>query len=404
MAETSTGNSELPDRGLTVLFLQPHLTSTGGGTKFVLESARAIKAFGMNAVIVAQSGREEIYGPYEKDLEFMFIGGPLPKNVTHWVELPSLIRRCEAAVRKSRPDILFVHVFPANWWGYLIRKRFPRIPCVWYCHDPNSFINDLEVIRGLDTPMRYLALAGNPVARLTDHWLTRRADYILANSRFTASRIKQIYGRDSIVVYPGVDTTRFKPVPSHKKHIFSAGQWTYWKRLDLLIDALHILKRESATGSTKLRIAGEGREIDALTDRTRRLGLEDDVQFLGHLSEEELAQEYASALLVVYPSPNEPFGLVPLEAMASGTPALVSSSGGTAETVIHGVTGAHFKEPTPLSLARELRSLLDDRGRLISMGGKARDRVYRKFSWVATARILSESLNEIAHAWDAQVS
>ena len=336
---------------LKVLYFHPHFTVRGGGTRFVLEIARALKGRGFQPFVLAQQGDEEIIGPYRADLKFVFLSGPLPKNVEHWAEFPLLIKRCEDAVRQVEPDILFLNVFPANWWGLIVKRRFPEIPCVWYCHDANYFIHDWETIRGLSFPLRWLALGANPIARVLDRRLARLAELLIANSNYTADRINTLYGLGAEVIYPGVDVSQFTPNKSRGRHIFTAGHWRRSKRLDVLIDAILILKEENAFGDLKLRVAGEGAELGRLKKMIQSMGLGDDIVFLGAIPERSLIREYGAARLVVYPPVNEPFGLVPVEAMACGTPVVVSSSGGTAETVVPGVTGSHFRGHSSSDLA-----------------------------------------------------
>lgn len=361
-----------------VLFIHPHFTYPGGAGKFVLETADRLAQRGLDVGILTLAADNAIVSDY-KHVKFHCIGGPLPNTFSHWLGFTSLARRIEQAISQLKPDILFPQVFPANYWGLIYKRRHKDIPCIWYCQEPSAFIHNLDLILGLKGTIKYAALISNPFFQWLDRKLAGYADRIVVNSHYTAEQVQKIYHRQAIVVYPGVDPNKYKPVKQKEEFIFTIGRLTKFKKIDLIIKALASLKEKGKEPC--LIVGGDGEEKTNLTNLTHKLGLSQQVQFVGRLSDEEVYAYLAKAKFVVFPTTNEPFGLVPLEAMASGTPAIVSNSGGPKETVIEGETGLTFEADNHADLANKILTLWDNADLTRQMALAARKHVVKNFSW-----------------------
>lgn len=205
-----------------------------------------------------------------------------------------------------------------------------------YAHTPARYIWAPEHDhRGQARAVKIAAAAFKPLDRLR----AQEATSIAANSSFTAARIKAAWGRDARVIYPPVDTEgiraeadwfsrldsdeleRVESLPT--EYLLGASRFVTYKRLDLVI-------RMAAVSKLPVVIAGAGPEEAAL----RRLADELDVQALFIISPSDcmLRALYQSALAYVFPA-IEDFGIMPVEAMATGTPAIVASVGGSRESV-----------------------------------------------------------------------
>ncbi|MFQ5830371.1 MAG: glycosyltransferase [Candidatus Methylomirabilia bacterium] len=217
------------------------------------------------------------------------------------------------------------------------------------------------------TPMRYVwdryqdyfgARAGwavralmPPVAAALRQWdrtTSRRVHSFIAISRFVAERIAQYYGRESEVIYPPVDVRRFHLSSETEDYYLVVSALTPYKRVDLAIEAANRLK-------VHLVVVGSGPEaarLRALAGPT--------VELLGWRPDEEVAELLARCRAVVFPSV-EDFGIVPLEAMASGKPVVALGLGGVRETVVpldsgqEPPTGIFFPEQTVDSLIEAIR-------------------------------------------------
>ena len=223
---------------------------------------------------------------------------------------------------------------------------------VCYCHSPMRYV--------WDEHYRYAAEAGRARGlglSLTAHYLrawdvasAMRVDKFVANSRFVAQRIRRYYGRPATVVHPPVDLGRFSPAPLATRDGFYllAGALVGYKRADLAIDAVR------GTGR-RLLVAGEGPCLDRL-----RRGAPPEVRFLGRVTDEDLTRLYARCDALLFPG-QEDFGIVPLEAMASGRPVIALGRGGVLDTVRDGVNGLLFDEPTPDALRAAMDRFEADR-------------------------------------------
>lgn len=182
--------------------------------------------------------------------------------------------------------------------------------------------------------------------RLWDLAAASRVDIFLANSKYTAARIKKFYGRNSIVVYPPVNVEFFKFNPKIKREDFYlyVARLIPYKRADLAIEACNKLGR-------KLKIVSTGPELKNLQ---KIAGPK--IEFLGRIPDEELKKLYQTARALIFPI-EEDFGIVPVEAASCGCPTIALDHGGTAETVIDGKTGIHFSKQDVGSVIRAIKNL-----------------------------------------------
>ena len=166
-----------------------------------------------------------------------------------------------------------------------------------------------------------------------------RVDHFVANSRNVLQRVRKYYRRDAAVIHPPVDTDRFAPAPTVATDGFYlyAGQLIGYKQVALAIEAFNRLRKP-------LVIVGDGNQRAELV---RLAG--PTIHFRGRVSDDALRDAYVNCRALVFPG-EEDFGIVPLEAMATGRPVLAFGRGGVVETVIPGQTGLLFSQQTPEAL------------------------------------------------------
>ena len=368
-----------------ILFLESNLSYYAGGPPFIFKTADRLGQMGLDVAVLAQNINKSFIEAYPR-VNCFSIGGYLPNTVGHWLLAPFLFRRVGKAISGLKADVLFPQAAPASHWAFLYKSRHKQIPCIWYCHEPTSFIHNLDSIMGLKGVVKYGALLLNPALQMMDRWLARYADHILANSQFTAERVKKIYGREAEVVYPAfIELDKFKTNAKKEDFLFTVGRLRRIKRMDLILKALAILHNKGK--SVNLVMAGDGEEKDNLVRLSRALNLEPQVRFAGALPDEEVRQYMSRARAVVFPSVNEPFGQVPVEAMACGTPVIASDSGGPRETVLEGKTGYHFKTNDAASLAEKI-DLVMGNNLMPEMATAARKHVEQNFTLEITCQKL----------------
>jgi len=182
--------------------------------------------------------------------------------------------------------------------------------------------------------------------RMWDREASYRVDEFWAISDFISQRIKKYYGRDSKLVYPPVDVSKFYLQPTTynlQSYFLMAGRLVAYKRFDLGVKAFNKL-------GFPLKIVGTGPELKKLKKIAK-----DNIDFLGLVSDDRLADLYSKAQAIVFPQ-EEDFGIVPLEAMASGRPVIAFRSGGATETILKNKTGIFFDEQTIDSLAYAVKN------------------------------------------------
>ena len=189
-----------------------------------------------------------------------------------------------------------------------------------------------------------------------DQRTSSRVHHFLANSRHVARRIERHYRRQSTVIHPPVESTRFAPASSVEDYYLVVSALVPYKRVDLAVLACSRLGR-------RLKVVGTGPELKALRDLAGPT-----VEFLGWQPDAALPELYARARALIFPG-EEDFGITPLESMASGRPVLALARGGALETVVapgdgqgRPATGLFFAEQSAPALAAALEGLEDGLG------------------------------------------
>jgi glycosyltransferase involved in cell wall biosynthesis len=178
-------------------------------------------------------------------------------------------------------------------------------------------------------------------------WDVRTANnphHFIAISEHVRQRIRDIYHRTSDVIYPPVNTSLFRPSKKDDGYFLIVSALVPYKRVDLAIDAFNRL-------GERLLIVGDGPDTFRLKAMSRS-----NIEFLGWQPDEKLKEYYAGCKALVFPG-EEDFGIVPVEAMASGKPVIAYAKGGALETVVQSTnlkTGILFKDQTSESLAEAL--------------------------------------------------
>jgi glycosyltransferase involved in cell wall biosynthesis len=210
---------------------------------------------------------------------------------------------------------------------------------VCYCHNP---------FRYAWTEREATLRARHPLARpalrlLLNRWrqwdyiAAQRVDRYVANSRLTAARVRRYFGREATVLYPPVETGRFRLAPVGEHYMVLAELMAH-KRIDVAVRAFNALGRP-------LVVVGDGPELR----RLRRIA-GPTVSFTGRVSDEQVAGLLARAQALVVTATEE-FGIAAVEALAAGRPVIALGEGGVRESVTEGVTGAFFERCEPDALA-----------------------------------------------------
>lgn len=208
-----------------------------------------------------------------------------------------------------------------------------------YCHTPMRY--------GWDDCQYYVQEFGFPrwlkkvvpflmnYIRVWDFEGTAGVDYFIANSSFVASRIKKYYGRESVVINPPVEVNNFfiSPADQLSDYYLLVGRMMRYKKMDLVIEAFNEMNKP-------LKIVGRGMEYRNLKKKAGPT-----IEFLGRVDDIELAKIYSQAKGFIFPQ-EEDFGIVAIEALASGRPVIALSAGDIKERIRDGVNGVLFEKQT----------------------------------------------------------
>jgi len=206
---------------------------------------------------------------------------------------------------------------------------------VCYCHSPMRYIwNMFHEYRERSGPVTRLVMP--MLAHYIRNWdsvSANRVDHFVANSDTVAARLHRYYRRASTVIHPPVDVDAFEVLPTGlvEDYCLMVGELVGYKRPELAIEAFNRTGR-------RLVVIGGGEKLAEL----RRIA-KPNVQVLGPQPFSVLRQHYSRCRALIFPG-EEDFGIVPVEAMASGRPVIAFRRGGATETVVDGVSGVFFDE------------------------------------------------------------
>ncbi|MCG8496286.1 MAG: glycosyltransferase [Enterobacterales bacterium] len=217
---------------------------------------------------------------------------------------------------------------------------------ICYCHSPMRYVWDMyhEYRNSAGLLIRTLFPFIAHKLRMWDRLSADRVDHFVANSSFVASRIRKFYRRESQVIFPPVNVSEFSAECARDEFYLSLGQLVPYKRADLTVEAFNRLE-------LPLVVVGEGELYEALKSKAGP-----NVTVMGRQPFEVIRDLLQRCKGLIFPGV-EDFGIVPVEAMASGAPVIAYARGGALETVIDGKTGIHFHEQTVEGLVDAVEKL-----------------------------------------------
>jgi glycosyltransferase involved in cell wall biosynthesis len=326
--------------------------------------------------------------PSEADIDgIRVVRIPYPMKIAN----TNITPRLPALLAAEEFDLIHTHI-PTPW------SADASAMVAWRKHKPLivTYHNDLTGTGAA----RYLAGAYNRTFLKKVLQLANRI--IVTQPNYTCySRVLQPYDYKIEVVPNGVDTERFKPSENggDANTIFflsALDQYHEYKGLHVLLDAMPLVKKE--VPDVKLMVGGSGNLLGAYKDRAWKLQLNGSVYFLGGVPEDRLPEYYASASCFVLPSfssAQEGFGMVLLEAMASGTPVVCTPIAGVAADVSEYDAGLVVPPESPRELADALIYLLANEADAKAKGRNGRNLVEAKYTWALVADRVDELYREV---------
>ncbi|MDE2026170.1 MAG: glycosyltransferase family 4 protein [Patescibacteria group bacterium] len=290
-------------------------------------------------------------------------------------ELYRLARHHEKIAQKINTggyDVAFVQASQFLETPFIL--RFLAIPSSFYCHDPHYRMVYESILypKNLDILHDLYERTNRFVRKQLDKQNFAAATQVIANSKFAQKQIEKSYGRESVVGYLGVDDKLFSPNPAVKKDI----------------DVLYIGSKEPLDGYKFLANA-----VKLMPPKLTVKALFSEDTWIANPT--EMSNLYRRAKLVVCTAYDEPFGLVPLESMASGVPVIAVNEGGYPETVADRKTGFLIPRNTEI-LAEKITWLLAHPAQLHDLGIQGRKVIVQSWTWKASLANLEKLLQDCA--------
>jgi len=311
-----------------------------------------------------------------------------PNNFIDWImqmNFNMLAKANEIISKEGAFDVIHAHDWLVAYAAKSLKNSYD-IPIVSTIHATESGRNS-----GIhDETQRYI--------NDTEWMLTYESTEVIVNSNYMKREIQSLFGLpfEKINVVPnGININMFNGIEKdyefrrqyaadNEKIILFIGRLVYEKGVQNLIAAMP--KILEGYHDAKLVIAGKGGMYDELKAQVDAMGISSKVYFTGYMDAKQVCKMYKCADVSVFPSTYEPFGIVALEAMLSGTPVVVSDTGGLNEIIEHGVDGMKSYAGNPNSLADSILALLYDPQLSDNVVKKAKAKVKNEYNWAKIAQ------------------
>ena len=375
----------------------------GGLARHVWKLSEALVGQGVEVHVLTRGVRDHVADEQRAGVHIHRVAeSEMPRDLdafVAWVE--GMNSHMHAAGRQLAKRLRFDVVHGHDWLvagaagGLAERLRRPYLTTIhateygrhqgWVDKHPQSYIHGIET------------------------WMARRAEHVITCSHYMRDHVADVYEIDEsrISVIPnGIDPADLQPVADlgelrarfaapGERLVLLVGRLVYEKGFQLALDALPQVIRRA--GKVRFLVAGSGTHEEELKQQARRLGLMRHGTFMGWIGDDMLHSLYRIADLCVVPSIYEPFGIVALEAMASGCPCIVADTGGLREVVPNADVGLRFGSRDPRALGRMMQRVLDDAALRERLVAEASAHV-RRFDWNDIAERTAQRYAELAEA------
>lgn len=384
-----------------VALVHPRLDHRGGAENVVLWMAQGLRARGYDVVVATECFSPERWGAGDwTGVPILELGrGRFDGLRRPAARARGIGRRLGRAFRGC--DVIVAHNAPSHVWA-TVAARGSRTRVVWFCEEPHARFHWRHTLPNLvaaaeqcdrypwsEEPFeRFLAKvrrrerkSRNIVDRALDLEAARCADLVLANSAFTAKNAERAFARSVTPCVLGHPEP--PPVQPERRDPYAA--WVTApivpKNAHGFLEAVRIAVHDLGAHDLIVRTVGlAGAGFEPLVASKR---IQEAVQLEPWRTEEELNALVAGSRFLIYPPIDEPFGLIPLHAMAMGRAVLASNLGGPSATVLDGVTGLHMDPLDPHDMARRLCELWRDPRRCDALGAAGRARYRAQFTFDA---------------------
>ncbi len=389
---------------------------TGGQVVYVLELADRFSRLGKRVDLITRQFEDQ--PEYDKVNDnyrvwrIPFGGKDFIRKEDMHDHVGQFVTNTLAAIRRKgkKYDVVYSHYWDAGWAGQKIAEELgishvhtPHSLGWWKQHSMGSDMDEKE----METKYRFKERIRK------EFFVYQMCSHVIATTIPQVELLTQQYDmlpRNCTMVPPGIDENRFFPVPSREiqkirlQHdmepfdILTLGRMAHNKGYDLLIKALPTVFELKPEARLVAAIGGDGsaqdkKGVKKLKDLAKKLGIEDRIVWKSYIADEDLANIYRAASVFAMPSRYEPFGMVAIEAMACGTPSVVTVHGGLKDLIDFGNQAlfADPHRPTEFGAMLAMPLLYQDIRNELSVDGAKFAR--RNFGWTGIAKKIVEIFN-----------
>lgn len=298
------------------IVLHDYLMHKGGGERLVLMLARALKA-----PFITAYKEKGAFNPEDFSVKADILGKPISYPGFRYFGI-----RWRFFFKTKNLKNYDNIIFSANCLMAIhnCRKDAKKI---FYCHTPIRNAYDLYPFYMKRMPWwkAFAYFVFVRLIRFVYEFNLKKVDIIVANSKHIQTRIKKYLKRDSIVIYPPIDTNKFQ-------WISQGDYYLSFARIDIVKRVVELAEAFKEMPDKKLIIASTGTEVEKLKEVIKNAP---NIEYVGRVEDEKLAELVGNCLATLYIPKDEDFGMSPLEGMAAGKPCLGVSEGGLLETISH---------------------------------------------------------------------
>ena len=362
----------------------------GGIARVVHDLSRTLLKDGHDVTVVTYKDGDAPYFEEDKGVKVYRVDNYIinPNNFIDWVmqmNFNMIAKANEIIQAEGNFDVIHAHDWLVAYAAKTLKNSY-NTPIVSTIHATEAGRNS-----GIhDETQRYI--------NDTEWMLTYESTEVIVNSNYMKRELQSLFGLpfEKINVVPnGININMFSGVErdydfrrqyalDNEKIILFMGRLVYEKGVQHLISAMP--KILSGYHDAKLVIAGKGGMTDELKAQVNSMGISNKVYFTGYMDSKQVCKMYKCADVSVFPSTYEPFGIVALEAMLSGTPVVVSDIGGLNEIVTHGENGMKSYAGNPNSIADSILALLYNPQLSQEVVKKAKNMVKNEYNWAKIAQ------------------
>jgi glycosyltransferase involved in cell wall biosynthesis len=391
-----TSRSDVPKESIEMKIAVYHNLMFGGAQRALQEYIVYLSKD--NTVDVYQINHEtskdcEIFSSINKNMNYAFkpflgkyFSNPYlytPAIIFDIFRMIPLAKKIAKVINKGNYDWVFIH--HDRWIQNPLVTKYIRLPKIVYCQEP--FRAFYEPVFDIDKKIPAKLLVGHYVLKIFHLILERvskiginNAEIVFTNSCYSREYIYKVYKKWSFVSYLGVDINKYKKINIKKENIvLSIGLINWKKKHDLVIQSIAAINNEMRPKLVLITpTIGNAKERKCLLELARERCVQ--VEIIVGITNDNLVQYYNRAITVVCCSIMEPFGLVPLEAMACGTPVIAVNEGGYRETIKNNLTG-FLANRDPNEIAEKIEFLINNPKKYNEMSMSSMHHVSTEWSW-----------------------